>query len=329
MRTAVIVVSFIALSLAGCARIETVDSYDKVAMQRAERMPSEQQLNPDTDKGVIFPAQLTEDAKIGLLETVIALVDNIADPNADSLVEDANPGHVVAETLKEDLKVTGMQFVEPSAASRLKKQLTRKETEARATTEQSAVADYVFASTVETIDSRTSSVELSVSGDDDEEQEMDCSYEINASGQIQIYDIPALTPAKTIDVEGSWTRVKDTTENECPSLNRTQWEILAETAVREATEDGAAAVKNYVGPRAYILERRAKGDKNIFKLSLGEKRGFEWRSDVHIYRPAAGEKVAEATVTNRVGDDYAWVLIDEPETAEKVRRGYYAKVHYD
>ena len=39
-------------------------------------------------------------------------------------------------------------------------------------------------------------------------------------------------------------------------------------------------------------------------------------------------KIAEGTVTNEVGDNHAWILVDD-ETAEKIKLGDYVKQNFE
>ncbi len=122
-------------------------------------------------------------------------------------------------------------------------------------------------------------------------------------------------------------------DEECP-ITKERRIALLEEALNEALPCLDVPVKNEFAPRGYIEEHRKSdsGDINIFKTSLGKKNGAKEGLELSIFRvqymtTADGQqereerRIGKATISDQIGPDHSWVLIDVGDMDQKVLAG--------
>ena len=109
---------------------------------------------------------------------------------------------------------------------------------------------------------------------------------------------------------------------------------LLEEALQEALPCLAIPIKNQFAPRGYLEEHRRSnaGDVDIFKTSLGSKNGARPGLELSISRvqymtTADGQQdreeheIGTAVISDQIGPDHSWVLIDVGNLEQKVLAG--------
>jgi hypothetical protein len=104
-------------------------------------------------------------------------------------------------------------------------------------------------------------------------------------------------------------------------------------ATKDALDDVQAEFLNLFSPKGYVLGKRGKGDKSIFRISIGTEQGivagnkviiFTERESIHpITKKISYDKipVVEGTVTGIVTSTEAWVAPEDEDKAKRVRLG--------
>jgi hypothetical protein len=152
---------------------------------------------------------------------------------------------------------------------------------------------------------------------------------------IRIYSLPALQLMHSIEVDGKWSTADQrsaATSSQAPGL------------MRGATEDGLkskrADILNEFSPKGYVIDRRAKADKSIFRVMLGKQTGAKAGDTVEMISLTRVENpltrrvsfdtivVAEGKVSNIVGEGESWVIVDNAAKASRVRRGDIVRVRH-
>lgn len=171
-----------------------------------------------------------------------------------------------------------------------------------------------------------------------------CAHGTLLQGTIGIYDVKTMRLAHSFAISsGSHKSVKKTVNqsHSCQSLPRKEittflWSNGASAVGREDVQ-----LMNFFRPKGYVLERRAKGDENIFKISIGKSNGVVADQDAVFYTadenkdPVTGavtyvqNEIGEGTVSDKVHEKHSWVLIKDKELASKIKLGSVVKVVYE
>jgi hypothetical protein len=144
---------------------------------------------------------------------------------------------------------------------------------------------------------------------------------------LKIYQLPALKLVEQMDATGK--------------LNLTNQQRAAGPGdalplMRGATDGGIKGKRNEVlnefAPKGYITEKRTKGKEAIFRVQLGKNTGAKKGDKVEIWTlQKAGNNFDEVSLgtgimTNIIGNDGSWILVDEEKVANRVRKFDYVKV---
>ena len=173
----------------------------------------------------------------------------------------------------------------------------------------------------------------------DEKKNRRCSYTANIAGTLRVYNMLERKIVKDIRFDKSRNYSEAATNVKCPITS----DIIS--ILKQATEDAMEVSKgellNYFTSRAYILERRAKENQNIFKVSMGKNSNLVPGDKIHIYTKSISKnrltnameeeerKIAQGRVTDFVNNTFAWVSVENKEQAERIRFGDIVRVeHY-
>jgi hypothetical protein len=108
---------------------------------------------------------------------------------------------------------------------------------------------------------------------------------------------------------------------------------MVRAASQNALKDVQADLLNLFAPKGYVLGKREKKGKSIFRISIGSEQGiipgnkvvfFSERERVHpITKKVGYDKIplAEGTVSNLVTGGEAWVIPEDEEKSRRIRLG--------
>lgn len=170
-----------------------------------------------------------------------------------------------------------------------------------------------------------------------------CTYKVAIDASLKIHALPSLDLVDTITITDTESKTQDLSgyTSKCPKYTETQLSSLVTAAGADAVVESKVQLKNNFSPRGYITQYRAKDDENIFKISMGRLAGVKEGQEINIIQmfkntnELTGETNIEerqltgGTVSNIVGEKYAWIMIDEDEKANQVRLGDTVKIHFE
>ncbi len=309
--------------LAGCAgnQIKDVNSYSRMTLQPADIMPTKDAMSGDKTKVVIFNP----------IDSDIKLASN------------AKAGHSIATSLEKYIAVTGSEIVDRNIAEKLKKEIQLAEMKGSSTYKGPNIADYAITGTVSAANVGSSFTEARTWQDKDgkwHKSPAECTYTAQVSANMRIYKLPALSFSKAINLDDSVKVSEEARYSNCP-FSVTSQESLVRQAASDSAKKARTEFQNYFAPKAYVLERRTKEDVSIFKISHGKDLGFVADSEIKIYHleestnPLTDEvtteeySVTEGTISNQVGQNHAWVIVEDKEKASRIKLGDYVKVLYE
>ena len=160
------------------------------------------------------------------------------------------------------------------------------------------------------------------------------SYESCISGNIKVLSLPNLKIVKTIPIEAC---SHDSEDARYPSQARKYDPSLVRKAAMEAADDATYPLKNFFAPKGYIEEIRRNGDDLIAEVTIGTQNGLKTGQDVEIYtikimtnkltgqKHKESVKIGEGTVSNQIGNDYAWIIINNLKDGATLHIGDYIK----
>ena len=167
-----------------------------------------------------------------------------------------------------------------------------------------------------------------------------CTYSANVVGKLRIYMVPKLRVAKSISVRNGATRTEDS-RGSCRK-DPTNFTALIRQAGERAIGRVGTTFQNFFAPKGYIVEMRRdkKGKKYLIKVTVGSERGLTKGRKADIFtqtlqkNPFTGETLAEerklttGRVTNQIGESYAWIILDKPKFANRLKIGDYVKIKF-
>jgi len=311
-----------AVLLSGCVSTEITSpsTYSKVNMQAADIMPSKEEIKGAKLKVVIFNP----------------------DDTGIKLAKNAKLGHSIANTIEQYASKSGVEIVDRNLANKLKQEIELAEMKGKHEYQGPNIADYAITGTVSAVNVGATFSEASSWIDKKGKKHItpaSCRYSASVTANLRIYKLPALNFSKAITIDDNVGTSSETRNSSC-SFSQASAESLARQAAVAAVKDARTDFQNHFSAKAYVLEQRKKDGENIFKLSRGNDMGFVSQAEVHFYHleasknPLSGEmgteeyRIATGTVSNQVGTNFAWVVIDDEKQAEKIKLGDYVKVEF-
>lgn len=307
------------LGLAGCSSPENIREYTHVSMQKADILPSKESLRGAKQKIVIFPA----------------------DASNFPLARASHAGITIATTLENDLAEVGVEIVDRNLANKLKRELALAESKGKSEYNGPAIADYAVTGSVSNAGLSYDFHKRDSWVDKDGKShvtEAYCRFSATVSANLKLYKLPGLAYSKTITTDETKTTKTETSNSRCP-ISDASAASLVRKAAKKGIDKNKEKFQNFFSPKAYVLERKVNGDKSLFKISAGKNYGYQLKAKITFYNlevtknPLTGDvateeyKVVEGKV-NSVGDQFAWILVDD-ELAEQVKLGDYVKRIYE
>ena len=171
-----------------------------------------------------------------------------------------------------------------------------------------------------------------------------CYYSSLVQGNIRIYDARTMRLVHTVAISGGSNESEELTTNNshtCRHMSQEEIVSLVRAAGVKAASRQDVIFKNFFRPKGYVLERRGNGEKNIFKISLGKSSGVVSDQAAVLYtiqeekHPVTGKitqqenKLGEGTVTDKIYENYAWVVIDDKKIVSQMKQGDVVKLVYE
>lgn len=307
--------------LSGCASTQiNMADYHPVPMEKAEFMPSPAEVDGKRAKVVIFNP----------------------DSGGIRLAKSSRAAHTVAGTLEKYLNQAGVEIVDRSLASKLKKEIQLAEIKGNSDYTGPKVSDYSITGTISEANTSSSFSEQRQWQDKEGKWHVipaSCHFSANVSANLRIYKLPSLNYIKSIDVSGSASNSRQTRSSRC-YLSPNAQNSLIRAAASNAIKAYRTPFQNFFAPKAYVEERRSGKKGDIFKLTQGSQFGFITGAKVTLYTKLKSingltgkvslddQPVATGIISNNVGPRYAWVKVEDKQAADKVRLGDFVKVKY-
>ena len=309
--------------LSGCfaTKIENPDKYQTVPMSKAAMFPTEAQLENRPYRVVVF---------------------NIND-QAVPLAKQAIAGPAVADELARHIKKSNAVIVDKAGLEGLKRAIDTQ----KASFKNSAQVDYAVTGKISVGKYETKFHKTTYTKDKYGKvhvTEPSCSFNTLVQGNINIYDARSLRLAHTFAISGGELKSETLTKNHasyCRKLGKDEILSMIRASGISAAGREDVQLKNFFWPKGYVLERRMNGDENIFRISLGKTSGVSADQTAAFYsvvedkNPVTGKvsyiqnKVGEGTVTDKLHDNHAWVIIKDSTVASQIKQGDIVKVVYE
>ncbi len=330
--------SFIITSglLTGClggSNIKDPMAFDKRPLVKASIMPTKAQLNGVKPKVIIFSL---EDGDV-------------------ELAKKAKIGAAVSNKIETILADTGVEIVDRNLAIKLQKEISLAEIKGNHGYKGPEVADFsVSGKIISTNFSQVYVAPKSVTRMVNKKLITEyiparCEYSVKVEGTLKVHALPSLSIVDTIAIKGYGGKTQDlegssyrhySIRKSCPTLNSRQMNSLASTAGLNSLNRSKIDLQNNFSPRGYVTEYRVKDDKHIIKITIGKLAGLKDGQDVEIIQSFKSEDqltgkstteeklLVKGSVSNQVGQSYAWIVIYDQKKAKQIRLGDIVKVRY-
>ena len=323
-----LLVSFSFLMFFGCSStaIKSINDFSPVPMNKSEMMPSGTELEGRPYRVVVFGI---DDDQVALAKK--SEIGDVVTQNLMRLISKSNAKAINGVGM-DDLRLA---IVGHSAAY-------NKDATDYAVTGQIAVANFkskynkVKTYKEKRLDSNTRKKSYA--------QKPTCSYTALVQGNLNVYDVKSMSRVKDIAISGGSFRTIDATRNyyqRCPRLSNSEVLNMMRSAAAKAVSRENVLLKNLFQPNGYVLERRSNGKTSIFKVSFGQKNGIEEGQKAVFFASDRSRhaitgkmnndkyKIAEGDVTNQIGTNNAWVMMDDEAIAAQIKVGDIVKVSYE
>jgi hypothetical protein len=304
--------------MSGCAtNIKNLGDYKEAPMSDTDLMPSKSQMEG-------------KKTKVLLLESDDKAVSGVL----------TGAGSLQSNKLREILESSSVEIVDRSLAAKLTEeiQLSEAKGDGSVTYQGPEVADvaigaaignasfnevYVPASSIELFGRRINIPE-------------NCTYTGGATGSLKVYEVPSLRVLGSMNLKGSALNI---VPGQCRPSEQGRIAKMRE-AVVDTIHSKRADIKNMFAPKGYVIEKRTMGNKVIFKVSVGKSLGAASQDKLTFYTLRKTENkltqkagveempIIEGTISDQIGDDFAWVVPKDTDKAKQIRLGDFVKVVY-
>ena len=285
------------------------------------------------EKAAVLPAR----GEINNLEKKTVVVFSYDNSNAN-LSKESNIKNKTAATLENYIANVGVELVsrqgDKDEQLREEAKLYRLMSNERGIYNGQYKADYFIMGLINSIGAKGEFYQYKSK----EETERKCNYIVTISGSIRVYNMLERKIVQDIRFDTNHSSSENTRSSNCPI--RPSIKLIAQRAVDIGLGKAKAKLQNFFASRAYILEKRTNGDRNIFKVSMGDNNNLKPGDNIDIYtreiatnsltRSANVEerKIAEGKVTDFVTNTTAWITVPDKVQANRIRLGDLARVRY-
>lgn len=323
------------LLTASCApTIKNFDKYQKQFLTKSKFLPSQENLDGKTPKIAVFPFEDNDNqvaSQAGLAKSMAANVENVLTKNKlATLVDRAATEKLAKEVQLAEMNKTG-SFSGPQVADYA---ISGVISNASFTKKYTDGSTYINPKTQTLVTVPPS-----------------FTYNSEVSGNIKIYELPSMAVMENIEYNGSDSRKENVQQDGGVSFgglriggNQVDGAERDDNLVRKAGEDAIidieSDIKNILGQKGYVLEKRTFENKTIFKITLGSSNGIkhgdkieivgQFESENPISQKVEVEKrvIAQAVVTNLIDPKSSWIILDDEKKSSQVRLGDVAKGKY-
>lgn len=316
-------------------KIRKFSKYEPAAISKATYVPNEEALHNTNPKVVIFPFEtgnmhLAQQTNINA--TITSSIENIL--TKDSLAD----------------------LVDRKAAVNLQEEIALAEMKKTGSYKGPDVAEYAIDGTIGKLSFESKFKEETNYYDPVSMQHYHYPakfiYTAEVGGVVKIHEIPSLKVVKTFKFKGKKVKSEDvktnregvlfgmiTTRTERGSAKKLDPGMVQEAAKR-AIENQSVEFKNFFAKRGYIIDKKQKGSKSIFKINLGIVDGIEPGDKFDIitklpdHNQLTGKtnitttKIAEGVISKEISSNSCWIKIKSKKDAEKIRLGDIVKMKY-
>jgi hypothetical protein len=270
----------------------------------------------------------------------------VAEPEMSSLVG-RNP--VLSEMLTGALEVqvegAGAQVIRRDEVGSLLDEVRRFEQEGRLRGSSglggvgSLAADYALLSRVDSLDMSGRFVDATVDDNGRTIAGPWCQYTIVFKGSARYYDLAKVRSLTTFPVEAQKTVSVETRNRQCSGSD------VSASAVQEVAEAAAHSarthIKNPLASRGYVVAARSNGERMLFRISMGREANLQAGAKLYLYtvRKSVNQlsgatefedlRIAEARLTDQIGEGFAWVAVENAQDEQLVRIGDFVQPSYE
>lgn len=316
----------VAIGISGCggSTIKEVDSYQKKPLVKASVMPTQSQLSR---------------------ERVRVVVLDINDSSV-KLAKQAKLGVKLRQKVESLLSESGVDVIDRKLAATLQKEIKLAEMKGMHDYKGPEVADYGITGNVIAVNFSSSYSKASTWVDKDGKSHYTpprCRYSIEFEGALSVHELPSLRLVDTIKLTDTEHKSREATgySSSCSNFGGKQLRGLVAKAGIEAVDESKVDIKNNFAPTGFITEARSNGSDSIFKITMGKLVGVKEGQAVNVIQFFRNEdaltgrtnieetKLVGAVVTNKVGNKYAWIIVDDDEKAKRIRLGDTVKAYFE
>lgn len=235
------------------------------------------------------------------------------------------------QALEQVLGAGGVEVVERKLAGKLESELKLAEMKGSGSYAGPDVADFAIRVVMGTASWNSTYVPASTTVNPVNKQPVYVPASYTYTGQsamtLRIYQLPSLKLVEQMNTTGKVS---------LPQQQRAAGPGDAVPLMRGATDDGIKSKKNDVlnefAPKGYITDKRVREKKAIFRVQLGKNTGAKPGDPVEIWTmQKVGNSYDEVSLgkgrmSDIVGNEGSWILVDDEKVAARVRKYDYVKV---
>lgn len=177
------------------------------------------------------------------------------------------------------------------------------------------------------------------------------TYSADIAGNLKIYELPSLSVVESIEFSDKTSRSENVQQDgglDWGGLQiggkkvgaAKQDDNLVRKTGSDAIKDIEIEIKNFFAKKGYILEKRVRDKKVIFKISLGSLDGIKqsdkfeitgkYESQNAITEESEVERrvITDGVVTDKIDPKTAWVILKDDKKVNSVRLGDVVRMKY-
>lgn len=304
----------------GCAshKVANIDEFQSTVVEKSKYAPSIEQMNRGKHKVVVFAL----------------------DESGNEVAEQAQLGLSLAGNIEATLtEAKTAELVDRQIAERLKEEIKLAEMNNSGAYDGPIIADYAIAGSLTNAAFTHKFIEATSWVDKKgrlHQTPPSFRYTAEVDGILKVYEIPSMKVVRTIKFSDNKGRSEETRS---ASRYVERDDDLVRGAARDAISSIKAELKNQFAPQAYIIDKRVKDAKAVFKINLGLEQGAKPGDKCEIFtiresvNQLTGEvetekqKVCDAVITDQLSSNSSWIVASVKESSQ-VKLGDEIKIVY-
>lgn len=331
----ILLTALLSLTLFSCApTIKNFDEYQKQFLTKSAIMPSKENLKGKAPKVAVFALE----------------------ENNNETATQAGLGKSIADNIENVLSRNRLaELVDRGASKKLQQEIALAEMNETGSYKGPIVADYAISGTIAnagfTSNYSSGFIFLNPKTKQLVTVPPKYTYKTNVSGNLKIYELPSLQVIESIEFYGTRKRQENAQQDGGVSLGALQLggkksgessrdDHLLRSAGNAAIDNVEIDIKNLFAKKGYVLEKRVKEKKAIFKISIGSVDGikqgdkFEVIGKYETQNPITQETevesriIAKGVVSDKINPKSSWIIIKDKKKINKIRLGDAVKIKY-